>query len=72
MKVWDRSGIEPEPLNKSVIVFFNNIMQNMILLCANNKGADQTAHPLSLFSPFDIRLLKIIFTFKISTLQLIS
>ena len=51
------------PLNKALVAIFNYqtvTQENMSFGSANNKGADQTAHPRSLISDFVIRYLETI------------
>ena len=65
----------PEP---SLLTYNNwaSSWQNLLLLYANNKGADQPAHPRSLISAFVVRYLDIIMPLlaiaAISRLQLLS
>ena len=51
------------PLNKALVAIFNYqtvTQENLSPGFANNKGADQTAHPRSLISDFAIRYLETI------------
>ena len=55
---------------------FGRDSRNLILLYANSKGANQSAHPRSLISAFVVRFLEHIMTLlamrKISILKLVS
>ena len=59
-----------------LVIDLSHVMRNLFMLYANNKGADQPAHPRSLISAFVVRcldkIIPLVFISEIASLYLAS